>query len=273
MRGGDRLRGEAQVYCVGLGGGGPARLGLDHLQRDVRRVRLGGVDRDGRPEGATHILSSVPPDDTGDGVLDHHASHIGALGGVTWIGYLSTTGVYGDTGGGRVDETAALAPTSERSQRRAAAEAAWLGLRPPAHVFRLAGIYGPGRSALDQVRAGTARRIDKPGHMFSRIHVDDIAGVLRASMERPHPGRIYNLADDVPAEPAAVTAHACEILGVAPPPLVPFEDAAKDMSPIARSFWRDDRRIDNRRIKGELGVTLAYPDYRAGLAAILAAEA
>ena len=226
--------------------------------------------------GATHLLSSVPPDAEGDPVLARHAGAIAAMEGLAWAGYLSSTGVYGDTGGAPVDETAAVNPTSERGRRRAEAEEGWLDLRRaagvPVHVFRLSGIYGPGRSALDAVRAGQARRIDKPGHLFARIHVDDIAAVLRASMARPGPGAVYNVCDDEPAPAADVVAFACEILGVDAPPLVPFHQAAREMSPMALSFWRDNRRVDNSRIKGELGVRLKFPDYRAGLRAVLAAE-
>jgi nucleoside-diphosphate-sugar epimerase len=169
-----------------------------------------------------------------------------------------------------VDETAPLKPTSERGRRRVRAEESWRDLAN-AHVFRLAGIYGPGRSALDQARAGTARRVLKPGHVFSRIHVDDIAFVLRASMEAPRPGAVYNVCDDLPTEPSQVTAHACELLGLEPPPAVAYQDAARDMSAMALSFWRDQRRVDNTLIKDELGVALRYPNYRAGLGAILAA--
>ncbi|MCH6591122.1 MAG: SDR family oxidoreductase [Proteobacteria bacterium] len=226
--------------------------------------------------GATHLLSSVPPDAEGDPVLARHAGAIAAMEGLAWAGYLSSTGVYGDTGGAPVDETAAVNPTSERGRRRAEAEDGWLDLRRaagvPVHVFRLSGIYGPGRSALDAVRAGQARRIDKPGHLFARIHVDDIAAVLRASMARPGPGAVYNVCDDEPAPAADVVAFACELLGVDAPPLVPFHQAAGEMSPMALSFWRDNRRVDNSRIKGELGVRLKFPDYRAGLRAVLAAE-
>lgn len=226
--------------------------------------------------GATHLLSSVPPDAEGDPVLARHAGAVAAMKGLAWAGYLSSTGVYGDTGGAPVDESAAVDPTSERGRRRAQAEGGWLELRRaagvPVHVFRLSGIYGPGRSALDAVRAGRARRIDKPGHLFARIHVDDIAAVLRASMGRPDPGAVYNVCDDEPAAAADVAAFACELLGVDAPPLVPFHQAAKEMSPMALSFWRDDRRVDNGRIKGELGVRLKFPDYRAGLRAVLAAE-
>jgi len=226
--------------------------------------------------GATHLLSSVPPDAEGDPVLARHAGAIAAMDGLAWAGYLSSTGVYGDTGGAPVDETAAVNPTSERGRRRAEAEEGWLDLRRaagvPVHVFRLSGIYGPGRSALDAVRAGQARRIDKPGHLFARIHVDDIAAVLRASMARPGPGAVYNVCDDEPAPSADVVAFACELLGVDAPPLVPFHQAAGEMSPMALSFWRDNRRVDNSRIKGELGVRMKFPDYRAGLRAVLAAE-
>ncbi|RMD61059.1 MAG: SDR family oxidoreductase [Alphaproteobacteria bacterium] len=225
--------------------------------------------------GVTHLLSSIPPDETGDPVLDCHGADIAAAGArLRWIGYLSTTAVYGTRDGGWVDEDSDLRPSSARARHRMAAEKAWLALHRrhdlPVHVFRLAGIYGPGRSALDAVRAGTAKRIDKPGQVFSRIHVEDLARVLEASMARPDPGRIYNVCDDDPAPPADVVAHACALLGVAPPPLVPLEAAA--LSPMARSFYRDNKRVRNRRIKEELGVTLRYPGYRDGLRAILEAE-
>ena len=227
-------------------------------------------------QGVTHLLSSVPPDDAGDPVIDRHGADIARIEGLTWAGYLSSTGVYGDTGGARVDESARPRPTSARGRRRVAAEAAWLALHErsgvPVHVFRLAGIYGPARSALDQVRARTARRVDRPGHRFSRIHVDDIAAVLMASMARPAPGAVYNLCDDEASASADVVAFACALLAVEGPPLVPFAEAEKNMSAMARSFWRDNRVVDNRRIKKELGVTLRYPDYRVGLRAILAEE-
>jgi len=224
--------------------------------------------------GFTHLLSSVPPDEAGDPVLDLHGPDITSRSELAWIGYLSTTGVYGDRQGGWVDEESALRPTGERGRRRVAAEAGWraLGQRAglPAHVFRLAGIYGPGRSAFDALRAGRAQRIEKPGHVFSRIHVADIVQVLHASMARPRAGAIYNLCDDDPAAPADVIAHAAALLGVAPPPLVPLAEAK--LSEMARSFYDDNKRVRNDRIKQELGVRLTYPDYRAGLAAILAAE-
>jgi nucleoside-diphosphate-sugar epimerase len=225
---------------------------------------------------ATDLLVSVPPGAASDPVLGHHAADIAAAVNLRWIGYLSTTGVYGDTGGAAVDEASPLNPTGDRSRRRIAAERAWLDLlngnRRPVHVFRLAGIYGPGRSPFEQIRAGQARRIDKPGHVFSRVHVTDIVCVLRASMAKPDPGRVYNVCDDEPAEPAAVIEHACRLLGVEPPPLIPFDVAFAEMSPMAQSFWRDHRRVDNGRIKHELGIMLTCPNYRVGLARILEAE-
>ena len=245
----------------------------ERLRSEGFEVRL--FDR-GRPlsapsealVGVTHLLTSVPPDEAGDPVLDAHRADILACKSLTWIGYLSTTGVYGDRQGDWVDEDSALEPTGNRGQRRLDAERAWLALEGrPAHLFRLAGIYGPGRNALETVRSGRARRIDKPGQVFSRIHRDDIVAVLAASIAKPHPGRAYNLCDDEAAPPEEVIAHACGLLGVEPPPLIPFEEA--ELSPMARSFYRDNKRVSNRRIKEELGVSLAYPNYRSGLQALL----
>lgn len=221
--------------------------------------------------GATHVLVSVPPDEAGDPVLELHEADLAASETVEWVGYLSSTSVYGDRRGGWVDETSALAPRGARALARVAAEDAWLDLWHryglPVHLFRLAGIYGPGRSAIDQLRAGTAKRVEKPGHLFSRIHVDDIVQVLRASMARPNAGAIYNVCDDEPAPAAEVVEHASRLLGVAPPPLVPLEKAG--LSPAALGFYAESRRVRNERIKRELGVTLRHPDYRRGLAACL----
>ena len=248
--------------------------------RDADGSGVVGFGR-GRPlpagalEGATHLLVSIPPDERGDVVLDEAREAIAAAAPrLAWIGYLSTIGVYGDAGGGWVDETTPPAPHSDRTKRRVAAETAWLELgrmvNVPAHIFRLAGIYGPGRSVLDDIRAGTARRIAKPGHAFGRIHVDDIAATLAASMARPErdigAGAVYNVADDEPAEPAAVVEFACALLGVEPPPAIAFAEA--NLGPLAASFWAGSRRVRNDKIKRELGVTLAYPTYREGLRAI-----
>ncbi|HXP95870.1 MAG TPA: SDR family oxidoreductase [Telmatospirillum sp.] len=222
--------------------------------------------------GATHILSSVPPDADGDPVLDlARPAIVAAKTSLSWIGYLSTTGVYGDHGGAWVDETSALRPTSARSWRRVNAEADWLDLRRqqdlPVHVFRLAGIYGPGRNGLDEVRAGVARRIVKADQVFSRIHVEDIAIVLQASMARIAPGTVYNVCDDEAAPPQDVVAFACELLGRDIPPETPFDQAS--LSPMAQSFWADNRRVRNDRIKRDLGVRLQFPTYREGLRALV----
>lgn len=219
---------------------------------------------------ATHLLTSVAPGADGDPVLAEAADALKPAGNIEWAGYLSTTGVYGDHGGGWVDESAPLAPATRRGQARVEAEAAWAELGLPLHIFRLAGIYGPGRGPFAKVRAGTARRIIKEGQVFSRIHVEDIATVLEASIDRPNPGAVYNICDDDPAPPQDVIAHAADLLGLPLPPEVRFEEA--DMSPMARSFYAESKRVRNDRIKQELGVTLRYPDYRAGLAALLDAE-
>jgi nucleoside-diphosphate-sugar epimerase len=223
--------------------------------------------------GTTHLLTSTPPDEIGDPVLDHHLADLRRCATLRWVGYLGTTGVYGDRGGAWVSEADAVVPTMARTRRRAAAEERWLQSGLPVHVFRLAGIYGPGpgRNALEAVRAGTARRIVKPGQVFGRVHVDDIVEVLRESIARPNPGAVYNVADDEPAPPQDVIAFAGELLGVAPPPEELYEEA--ELSPMARSFYADNRRIANARIKRELGVRLRYPTYREGLRAILEQEA
>jgi len=221
---------------------------------------------------ASHVLISAPAEQGGgDPVLRQHADDFAKHEHLKWLGYLSTTGVYGDHGGAWVDESMPMTPSQERGRRRAEAEAAWLDLHKqhgqPVHTFRLAGIYGPGRNALVNLREGKAHRIVKQGQFFSRIYVEDIAGVLAASMQKPNPGAAYNVADDEPAPPQDVIAHAAQLLGIAPPPEVPFEQA--EMTPMARSFYAENKRVSNRRIKEELGVVLQYPTYREGLAALL----
>jgi len=228
-------------------------------------------DPESKLMSATHLLSSVPPDSEGDTVLDIHGDIIAHLGkSFRWIGYLSTTGVYGNRNGGTVREIDALEPTSDRSRYRVEAESRWLGLN--AHIFRIAGIYGPKRCVLEDVRRGRAKRIDKPGHVFSRIHVDDLARILVASMDAPNAGEIYNVCDDEPAPPMQVVTFACELLGIKPPLVQSFDEAKKEMSPMALTFWADNKRVDNRRIKKDLGLQLLYPDYRQGLRAILESE-
>ena len=222
--------------------------------------------------GASHILISAPPQAEGDPVLAALGDAIAAEPGVRWIGYLSTTGVYGDRQGGWVGEDDVPRPDSARAERRLAAERAWLAFgeaeNVAVQVFRLAGIYGPGRSAVDRLRAGTARRIVKPGQVFSRIHVADAAAVLKASIAHPRAGRVYNVADDRPASQAEVIAFAAGLLGIAPPPEEPFDSA--ELSPLAREFYAGCRRVRNDRIKRELGVVLRYPGYRQGLQSLAA---
>jgi hypothetical protein len=224
-------------------------------------------------DGVTHLLLSIPPDAEGDLVWRGHAGMIPALNSLVWLGYLSSTSVYGDAGGGWVDETSPLAAQPGRGVRRADAERQWLGEARqrgvPAHVFRLSGMYGAGRNALEQVRNGSARRIFKEGQVFSRIHVEDAAAALHASMRAPNPGAVYNLADDLPAPSWEVVEYACALLGVPPPPMEAF--ATAELSPVSRSFYAACRRVSNRKIKEELGVRLRYPDYRAGLRALLEA--
>jgi hypothetical protein len=222
----------------------------------------------------SHILISTPPGDHGDPVFNMHAEDFANLPNLKWVGYLSSTGVYGNRNGGTVDETAEMVPTSRRGSRRAYAEQQWLSLYErygvPVHIFRLSGVYGPGRSALDSVRAGLALRIIKPGHVFNRIHVEDIIQVLLASFANPNPGSIYNLADDKPSPSHEVIAYACELLGLPISPLIPIEEA--DLAPITQSFYKDNKHILNHKIKEALGVTLRYPDFKAGLDGCLRAE-
>jgi nucleoside-diphosphate-sugar epimerase len=218
---------------------------------------------------ATHLLTSVAPDGAGDPVVRALGPQIAAAG-LVWAGYLSTTAVYGHHDGNWVDEGTALTPSTARGAARVKAEAEWTALGLPLHIFRLAGIYGPGRGPFEKVRDGTARRIFKPGQVFSRIHVEDIAQVLEASLTRPNPGAIYNVCDDDPASPEDVLSLAATMLGLPEPPMVPYEDA--EMTPMARSFYAENKRVRNNLIKDELGVHLRYPTYREGLAGLLADE-
>lgn len=222
-------------------------------------------------DGVTHVLNSIGPAADGDPVLAAMGDEITAAPGLEWVGYLSTTAVYGHRDGAWVDEDTPMTPSSERGDWRAKAEAQWQAVPGlPLHIFRLAGIYGPGRGPFAKLMAGKARRIIKPGQVFSRIHVDDIAQVLAASIAQPRPGAIYNVCDDDPAPPQDVLGHAAELLGLPVPAEVPFDEAG--MTPMARSFYGENKRVRNRRIKDELGVELLYPTYREGLRAVLEAE-
>lgn len=225
-----------------------------------------------RVGAADAVLVSAPPADR-DPALACLAPALGGPGGPRWIGYLSTVGVYGDHGGAWVDEDTPCRPHSRRSLQRRAAEEEWLAFGRASdkavHIFRLAGIYGPGRNALVKLREGTARRLVKPGQVFNRIHVADIAGVLAASLARPAPGRIYNVSDDKPAPPQDVVAFAAGLLGMTPPPEVPFDASA--LTPMAASFYGENKRVSNRRVRDELGYDFRYPTYREALRALAAA--
>ena len=219
-----------------------------------------------------NVLVSAGPDSAGDPVLNAVEDAVTrAAPDLRWVGYLSTTGVYGDHDGDWVDEDTPLTPSTKRGRARVTAEARWQAIPDlPLHIFRLAGIYGPGRGPFAKVRAGTARRIIKQGQVFSRIHVEDIAQALELSLQRPDPGAVYNLCDDDPAPPQDVIAHAAELLGLPVPPAIPFDQA--DMTPMARSFYAESKKVRNDRIKQALGWAPQFPTYRAGLAALLAPD-
>ena len=222
---------------------------------------------------ATHVLNSVPPGQR-DPVLAHHGGDLQQCKDLQWFGLLSTVGVYGEHHGGWVNEDTKPAPIAPRSAERLNAELDWQknfeGTALDPHIFRLPGIYGPGRNQLEAVKRGKARRLIKQGQVFNRIHVEDIAQTLRASMRAPDAGHLFNISDDQPAPPQDVVSYACDLLGIDPPPEVRFEDA--DLSPMARSFYGECKRVRNDLIKQALGITLKYPTYREGLQAFIKAS-
>lgn len=252
-------------------------LGTTRSAEKTEALRASGVEPILWPDSnldptiasASHILVSAGPDAEGDPTLRLCREQIQAQAdALHWVGYLSTTGVYGDHQGGWVDEATPLTPSTKRGTLRVAAEADWQAITGlPLHIFRLAGIYGPGRGPFAKVRSGTARRIIKANQLFSRIHVEDIAQTLAASIAQPNPGAIYNLCDDDPAPPEDVIAYAAELLGLPVPPAVSYETA--EMTPMARSFYAESKRVRNDLIKQELGIELKFPDYRSGLTALL----
>ena len=244
---------------------GPEKIEKMHAE-GIEPVEWPGVEMLAK---ATHLLVSAAPDADGDPTL-RACGEVLQSADLQWVGYLSTTGVYGDHKGGWVDENSALTPATKRGRMRVAAEAEWRATGLPLHIFRLAGIYGPGRGPFSKVRNGTARRIIKEGQLFSRIHRDDIAAVLDASIRKPRPGAAYNLCDNEAAPPQDVIAFAAELLGVDPPPAINIEDA--EMSPMAASFYSESKRVSNRLMREELGVEPKYPTYREGLKALLAEE-
>jgi nucleoside-diphosphate-sugar epimerase len=242
---------------------------------DIRIIlfdgRRGSPALDDAVRRATHILVSVPPDDGGDPVLRHFSARIDAAPHLEWIGYLSTVGVYGDFDGAWVDEDTPIRPVAPRNRRRAAVETEWIGLAArraiPVQVFRLSGIYGPGQNAVEAMKDGSARRIVKPGQVFNRIHVDDIAGAVLAGIGRPVVGPLVNVTDDEPAPPQDVVSYAAELLALPPPPEIAFDEAP--LSPMGRSFYAENKRVSNRRMRLDLGYNLQFPTYREGLRAIL----
>ncbi len=211
----------------------------------------------------THILISIPPQNSQDIVLKEHLADLKKMPKLEWVGYLSTTGVYGDKQGDWVDENSVCSPTTERTIARLNAEKEWLGTDLPVNIFRLSGIYGPNNSIIEQLKNGTAKRINKPGQFFSRIHVADIANTLIASMNKNTKNEIFNIADDYPCSQEEVVAYAAQLLNLPAPPLVDFKDA--ELSEMAKSFYAQNRQVKNDKIKNELGVELLYPSYKEGL--------
>lgn len=248
---------------------GVDRLTGRHLPALLFDGTAPGPDVGAALENCTHVVVSIAPDEAGDVVLRHHRRDLDAMPNLQWLCYYSTVGVYGDFGGAWIDESAPLSPRNLRSGMRASAEEEWIDYARvrgvPLCILRLAGIYGPGRSSFDKLADGTARRVIKPGQVFNRIHVQDIARVTALAAERRLAG-IFNLADDAPGPPQDLITYAAKKMGVEPPAEIDFETA--EMTPMARSFYRDNKRISNRAIKAALGIDLLYPDYRAGLDAI-----
>ena len=244
-----------------------ARLGTDGFDMHITDGPAVPQSLVASLKSATHLLVSASPDSGSDPFLHHLAGEIAAAPNLRRIGYLSTVGVYGDWLGAEVDERTPPRPVAERGKRRLVAEDAWLKLGADSGkttgIFRLAGIYGPGQNALENLKDGTAKRIVKQGQVFNRIHVDDIAATLMAAIARQSENRIYNVTDDEPAPPQDVVTFAAGLLGVEPPPAIPYEDA--EMTPMARSFYSENKRVSNRRIREELQVQLAYPTYREGM--------
>ncbi len=287
-----------KIFCFGLGfhgsalvqdvrarGGTASGTCRDNAHKDVwAEAGVQSYYFDGKEDSnavenavreASHVLVTIPPQKgAGDVILQYFKKILTNSSQLRWLGYLSTTGVYGNRDGGWVDETSELRPGFDHQQRRVEAEGQWRDLyrehQVPVHVFRLAGIYGPGRNLLQRVRQGSARRIDQPGLVFNRIHLKDVVQVLSASMDQPHPGAIYNVSDDVPSSPAEAVAFACELLHVEVPPLIALKDA--EFSDMARGFYLTNKKVRNHKIKEELGVQLQYPDYKAGLRALLDTE-
>ncbi|MDH5762722.1 MAG: SDR family oxidoreductase [Nitrospinota bacterium] len=287
-----------KLFCFGLGFSGSALAGEARrkgwnisgtfreyppadawIKAGIQSHGFNGKSRSPEVENAvreaSHVLVTIPPQKVeGEVVLRYFEKIITDSPCLQWLGYLSTTGVYGNRNGEWVDETSELKPEFDHQHRRAQAEADWLNLylsqRVPVHIFRLGGIYGPGRNLLDRVRKKVARRIDRPGLVFNRIHVEDVIQTLMASMERPNPGEVYNVVDDLPSDPSEAVRFACELLKAEVPPLISLEDAG--LSAMARGFYLTNKRVRNEKIKQSLGIKFRYPDYKAGLISLLENE-
>jgi nucleoside-diphosphate-sugar epimerase len=282
------LSGRLLLFGAGYCGAAIARAAtaagyaITAVSREPRRLALGSsISLTDFNEAATalaevtHFLATAPPVLTGDPVLERYARAIAAAPSLQWIGYLSATSIYGDRAGTAVDEDSPPAPTNDRGRRRLAAERAWKDAARGRSLdfFRLSAIYGPGRSVFGDIRAGRAQRIQKPGHVFGRIHRDDVVAAVLAAMEHPPRGTsVLNLADDEPAESAAVLEEAARLLDLPAPPAIRFAEAYARMSPMARSLWDESRRVLSRKTQAALCIGWRYPSYREGLAAILAEE-
>jgi len=269
-----RLHGDKFASVAGTFRSTEAVAGITSLP-GVERLPFDGLASTSAIEGAianaTHILTSIAPDAADDPVLRLFGDGLRRAPDLSWVGYLSTVGVYGDAGGAWVDETAPIRPTLERNAVRARVEQDWrafgAGRGVDVQVFRLSGIYGPGRNAVVNLRRGTARRIVKPGQVFNRVHVADIAGAVMAGIGRPKAGPFFNVTDNEPAPPQDVVAYAAERMGVAPPPEIAYD--AAQMSPMARSFYGENKRVSNRLMREALGHEPLYPTYREGIGACL----
>ncbi len=261
---------DINLFCFGLGYTAkhvktffPHMVGTSRTQKQDNILLQDTRSVQKHLEKATHVLISIPPINGKDIVVENYLKALKKPHNLKWVGYLSATSVYGDHQGKWVDEKSTCCPTTQRAKDRLAIESKWLQSGLPIHIFRLAGIYGKGRSVFERLRSKEIKRIDKPGHLFSRIHVEDIAHILKASMLTPTPGEIFNIADDLPAESKELIEYACTLLKQDLPPLVPFEEA--QLSEMTQEFYQDNKKVLNKKVKDFFGLELKYPTYKKGL--------
>ena len=261
---------DINLFCFGLGYTAkhlktffPHMVGTSRTQKEGNILFEDTQSVEECLEKATHVLISIPPINDEDIVMKHYLQILKNAPHLRWIGYLSATSVYGDHQGAWVDETSICGPTTARGKERLSIENKWLESDLPIHIFRLAGIYGKGRSVFDRLQSKEIKRIDKPGRLFSRIHVEDISHILKASMLTPTPGEIFNIADDLPAESKELIEYACTLLKQDLPALVPFEEA--QLSEMAQEFYQDNKKILNKKVKKFFGLDLKHPNYKEGL--------